>query len=122
MNLREWMGVAMGTDAWARMERTLPGALSKVVDEILYSMSSENQSKEYRGTVLKLSNGERFYHGIKADWPKWEGRLEGKIDASYCDVRKTLRQIQYLLEAYAFNEVNGGGKTCYCKACGKAAP
>lgn len=121
MKLREWMSHAMGSDLWSRMERTQAGAFSRFIDDLLYSMCDENRSKEGRGTFLSVSNGERFYHGVRDEWPKWDGR-----DGAYCDVRKTLREIQYLLEAYAFAETNCNAPTNhaphYCRACGREAP
>jgi hypothetical protein len=118
MNLRDWMSVAIGTDSWSRMEHTLPGALSKVVDQILYNFS-EDGTKPYRGLVLSLSNAEKMYVGLNdKQWPKWDGR-----DVNNVDVRKTLRQIQHLLEAYAFAEVQGRAGTKHvCKHCSGAAP
>ena len=118
MKLRDWMGRAFGTDTWSRMESTLPGALSKVIDQLLYNLADEGM-QQFRGLVLKLSNSEKMYVGFKdKGWPKWEGR----IDDSYVDVRKSLREIQYLLEAYAFAEVNHQGVPRACEYCRSLAP
>lgn len=104
MNARDWMRTALGTDSWSRMERTLPGAMSKVIDQLLYDWCDEGE-QPHRGKILKLSNADKMYVGFNdKEWPKWEGRVE----ASYIDIRKTLRELQYLLEAYAFKEINGG--------------
>lgn len=120
MKLRDWMSRAFGTDAWARMEGTLPGSLSKVIDQLLYNLCHESTEK-YGGTVLKLRNAEHMYVGFKdKGWPKWDGRLDDAAD--YVDVRKSLREIQYLLEAYAFAETHGEHKPHVCKHCGSAAP
>lgn len=119
------MNRAMGTDAWARMERTLPGALSKVLDNLLYNWCDEGK-QEHRGLVLNLSNADRMYVGFKEEWPRFDGRIEATkergYDVAYVDVRKSLRTIQYLLEAYAFAESHGTGKPHVCKHCGSAAP
>lgn len=106
----------MGRRSWDGMYKTLPGALSQVIDTILYNFCDEHGDK-FRGVVLKLSNAERMYVSLPdGKWPEWEGR-----DGAYVDVRKTLRQIQYLLEAYAFAETHHDNNHV-CKHCESAAP
>lgn len=102
MKLEEWQSTAIGTDMWARMKQTKPGALSLVVAQLLYDAAWE--SIEHRGRVMKVSNSERAYvSGLddKQGWPKFEGR-----DGNYADYKKALYEIQKLLEAYAFREIN----------------
>jgi hypothetical protein len=121
MKLNDWMSRAIPGETWARMERTMPGAMAKALDTILYNFSDDH-SQKYRGVVLTLSNGEHTYVGYRDEWPRWDGKGEGK-DVAYIDVRKTLRELQHLLEAYAFAEANGGnGKRHVCEHCQKAAP
>lgn len=102
MKLSEWLQRTIKPDAWTRIYRTKPGALSLVIDQMLYNLTDENKEKEHRGIVLSLNNSEHFYvSGLDRDtkWPDFDGR-----DGSYVDVKKSLREIRDLLLASAARE------------------
>lgn len=104
MNLQEWQDITVTSEQRARMFKTKPGALALVVAQLLYDFCDENRTSEHRGMVLYLNNAERKYvSGLddKSDWPKIDGR-----EGSYIHVKKALREIQDLLEAYALREAS----------------